>query len=222
VPTILRELQSTNLLYPSEDLSLWSSSATLISGQLSPEGDLSAFSVVVGSFASKRLFPNNSSGTLDALVEPSFYIKKVDVNGILIVESANGNALGRWIIDLSLIDNGWVWINKTHVSVEIINPFRFHPTVGTCKILFYSGNTSNSDLAFKLWGAQLEQGSIASSYIPTNGTTVTRLADNISVPTPAGVTSITETIDGVEQSPITTIPTTYSLPVGNINKVKML
>ena len=69
---------------------------------------------------------------------------------------------------------------------------------------------------------QLEQGTEATSYIPTNGVTETRLADNISLPTLAGVTSITETIDGVEQTPITTIPTTYSLPVGNINKVTML
>ena len=73
-----------------------------------------------------------------------------------------------------------------------------------------------------IWGAQIEEGSTPTSHIPTNGTTETRLADNISVPTPAGVTSITETIDGVEQTPITTIPATYSLPVGNINKVTML
>jgi len=73
-----------------------------------------------------------------------------------------------------------------------------------------------------IFGAQVETGTKATSYIPTNGTTVTRLADNISVPTPAGVTAITETIDGVEQTPITTIPATYSLPVGNINKVTML
>jgi len=72
-----------------------------------------------------------------------------------------------------------------------------------------------------LWGAQAEEASTASSYIPANGTTVTRLADNISVPTPAGVNSITETIDGIEQTPITTIPATYSLPVGNINKITM-
>ena len=83
----------------------------------------------------------------------------------------------------------------------------------------YTGNGTSSML---FWGAQLEEASTASSYIPTNGTTVTRLADNISVTTPAGVTSITETIDGVEQTPITTIPATYSLPVGNINKVTML
>ena len=83
-------------------------------------------------------------------------------------------------------------------------------------------NSSNSSKGFRLVGWQIEQASASSSYIPANGTTVTRLADNISVPIPAGVTSITETIDGVEQTPITTIPTTYSLPVGNINKVTML
>ena len=86
---------------------------------------------------------------------------------------------------------------------------------------FRKDNTNNS-IGFELSSIQLEQASTGSSYIPTNGTTVTRLEDDISVPTPAGVTSITETIDGVEQNPITTIPATYSLPVGNINKVTMI
>ena len=73
-----------------------------------------------------------------------------------------------------------------------------------------------------LWAPQLEQGTKATSTIVIGNSSVTRLADNISVPTPAGVTAITETIDGVDQTPITTIPATYSLPVGNINKVTML
>ena len=82
--------------------------------------------------------------------------------------------------------------------------------------------STHSNKEFRVVGWQLEQASKPLSYIPTNGSTVTRLADDISVPTPAGVTAITETIDGVEQDPITTIPPTYSLPVGNINKITML
>ena len=103
------------------------------------------------------------------------------------------------------------------------NSFTFTPSVSSTQtIIFGVGTDTNDSGQIKAGGFQLEQASIASSYIPTNGSTVTRLADNISVPTPAGVTSITETIDGVDQTPITTIPATYSLPVGNINKVKML
>jgi len=61
----------------------------------------------------------------------------------------------------------------------------------------------------------------ATSYIKTTGTSVTKAADVISVTTPAEVTSITETIGGVEQTPITVIPTTYQIPNGLINKIIM-
>lgn len=55
--------------------------------------------------------------------------------------------------------------------------------------------------------------------IITNGATVTRPNCEASITTPAGVTSIVETIDGVENAPITTIPATYKLPYGNVNNV---
>jgi hypothetical protein len=74
---------------------------------------------------------------------------------------------------------------------------------------------------FKFSGIQLEVGSVATSYIPTVATTVTRVADVATVTTPVGVTSITETINGVEQTPITTIPSTYTIPNGKINKIIM-
>jgi hypothetical protein len=46
----------------------------------------------------------------------------------------------------------------------------------------YPGNTANGLL---LWGAQLEQSTGASSYIPTTGATVTRAADVAAMPTAA-------------------------------------
>ena len=73
------------------------------------------------------------------------------------------------------------------------------------------------------WGMQLEEKSISTSYIPTEGTIATRLEDVISVDlTSFSLTSITETIDGVEQTPITVIPSTYTVPQGNINKITMI
>jgi hypothetical protein len=84
--------------------------------------------------------------------------------------------------------------------------------------------TTQSNRGFKVVGWQLEQLSYPTSYIKTEGTTATRLADVVTVDTTGitgGVSEIIETIDGVEQTPITTIPSTYQVPNGNINKIIM-
>ena len=53
---------------------------------------------------------------------------------------------------------------------------------------------------FLYWGAQLEQGSYPTSYIPTQGSAVTRLADSCSQTVPSGVIGQTEGTLFVEYS----------------------
>lgn len=60
------------------------------------------------------------------------------------------------------------------------------------------------------------------SYIHSPGAPTTRPADVMTFTPPEGTVSIVETIDGVEQTPITTIPPTYTLPYGNVNKIEFL
>jgi len=135
-------------------------------------------------------------------------------------DSNNTTLISEVLTPIQLSDGWWEIGFKSNVNNTSYDGF----AIGLSSTTSMAGTVYQGDgvSGVYIYGAQLEQASAASSYIPTNASTVTRLADNISVPTPAGVTSITETIDGVEQTPITTIPTTYSLPVGNINKVTML
>jgi len=60
----------------------------------------------------------------------------------------------------------------------------------------------------------------SSSIILTSSSSSTRPADIISVNVPVGVSEIIQTVNGVE-SIITTIPSTYQLPNGNISRIIM-
>jgi len=204
---ILIEPQRTNLITYSEDFNnvVWRvrTGMSKIGGQMSPNNSLSAF-LITNNGANDGLFfsyPNPEVGKTYTL---SFYVKGTGNNSTVKL-IANGS----YPVSGNEITLGGNWQRVQHTFLVNISSH-----VG----MNISENGGGSVL---VWGAQVEEGTEATSYIPNDGTTVTRLADNISVPTPAGVTSITETIDGVEQTPITTIPTTYSLPVGNINKVTM-
>jgi hypothetical protein len=94
-----------------------------------------------------------------------------------------------------------------------------HIGVNADRVLRIS-NTSGSGIA-TIYGVQIEEGTEATSIIPTTGTTVTRNADVIDVTTPAGVTEIVETFGDNTTNTITTIPSTYQLPNGQIKNVVM-
>lgn len=75
---------------------------------------------------------------------------------------------------------------------------------------------------FIVYGAQIEMGTTASSYIPTSGSPVTRDADNISVNVPDGVTEIKEYLSDGSVITKNTIPNTYTIPMGMYRKITMI
>jgi len=198
---LLVEPQRTNLITYSED---FDNASWLIGENSSNTEKTITFGV---SYASRTFISETSiAGTTLTL---SCYFDKGEVGKSIRL----GFFYGSWDYGVNLLIPANGFVNRT-LTLPSNNQF-----IG----IIQAEGVSYSTISIPLnGGVQVEVGSTASSYIPNNGTTETRLADNISVPTPAGVTSITETIDGVEQTPITTIPATYSLPVGNINKVTML
>jgi len=214
---LLIEPQSTNLITYSEDFSdaSWNGGTNCqvdANFAISPDGTLNADKLTSTTNINSRK-DKTVSVTSQTNKVFSLWIKKGAINVLSKCRVAIQGDV-EYILPHLDITNEWVKyslaVPDTDISTSII--VRVYPS---------SRNDGSLGDEILVWGAQIEVGTEASSYIPTNGATVTRLADNISVPTPAGVTSITETIDGVEQTPITTIPTTYSLPVGNINKVTM-
>lgn len=82
----------------------------------------------------------------------------------------------------------------------------------------YTGDgTSGVLIAFP----QLEENDVASSYILTDGSTVTRVKDDVQLATlPAGTTLITEYFtDGTTNTPVVSAP--YTVSLGSITKIIM-
>lgn len=157
----------------------------------------------------------------------AFKVSSTNLSGIFSFGAYSGGVMYRIVILKGVIGGEVVEIKdpvKTNniLSITLTNQWAIYK--------LYEDNTNIT--AAGIWinkippagimfcGASITE--IESSYIPTNGTAVTRLADIATVTPPTGVTEIIETIDGVEQAPITTIPSTYQLPVGEIDNVKMI
>lgn len=95
---------------------------------------------------------------------PSFYIKRVSTVGTLqIGNPSNGNTLGQWRIDLSLLSNGWERITESHPAVTIVVPFMSSPTGNGVGMLFNA--SAGGPLSFYLWGAQANNGIRAATYV---------------------------------------------------------
>jgi hypothetical protein len=160
--SLLLEPQRTNLLTYSEDFSQWSSGGVTITpnSTISPDGtqNASLFSHSGGSFPQIALSGITFVSSAD--YAPSLYVKSD----------------GTTQVQHSLIVNGQV-VNFTptnewvRVSDLIVSP----DTSGSFVIAQNSGSAVSA--SFYIWGAQLEQGSYPTSYIPTSGSTVTRSAD---------------------------------------------
>jgi len=234
---VLREAQSINLWLQSNNF-LTSPNTTARSSitanqAISPDGTNNAFKLNDSTDNNTHLLYQSISTTIGQTYTISVFLKKGEVNYGFLAQNNSLNETCFFNLNTGAILN--MGVNIISAKIESIDSFWFK-----CSIVFsanltnylvrvgtsvdgiahtYTGTGSQGIYAY---GAQLELGSAATSYIPTTTASVTRLADDISVTTPAGVSSITETIDGIDQTPISTIPATYSLPVGNINKVKML
>jgi hypothetical protein len=93
------------------------------------------------------------------------------VNAIIDIDLISGTILSSTanVSSSSILSypNGWYRVSVTTTSVDT-----------TATVVNYTSISGNEYL---LWGAQFEQGSFPSSYMPTTASTVTRTADNASI-----------------------------------------
>ena len=197
-PALLLEPQRTNVIESSEyfDGLLWSATNITITNNdiESPEGIDNASKIVLdsGSSSSCELrAQNNKSVTLGNDYTFSVFAKadefdKIELDfsnstmddAFVVADLTNGTIISRGTSNTSdsIEDygNGWYRITLTGTAVA----------TGTTALIFRLGANPTGDgtSGFHIYGAQLEAGTYATSYIPTYGTSVTRNADaNITI-----------------------------------------
>jgi len=197
-PTLLLEPQRSNLIVNSEYIDNASTSYTpvdantTLNAETSPEGLTNAVTMeTTSTFPQIRVFSTSlSSGnhtfSVFAKYESSQYIvlrSRLFTNGTNSVvyfdvqNGSKGTSTGDTPIDYSIEDygNGWYRCSLT---------FNVDAGDTTGSLYLYNSNTDGSIVSTVgetsiIYGFQLEQGSYATSYIPTHGTSVTRSRDEI-------------------------------------------
>jgi hypothetical protein len=151
-PSFLLEPQRTNLITFSEDFSQWGTvNGAVVTDNFttSPDGTQNAAKVVYDGTSLGRVeISTGASGTNTQ----SIYLKTV--SGTQVV------SIGASSSDLTEVTVTSEWKRFTHTGSGS------YPRV-----------LCNDAATIYAWGAQLEAGSYATSYIPTSGSTVTRAAD---------------------------------------------
>ena len=189
-PSLLLENQSTNLLPYSEDFSGWQNIFSTDSfGSISPSGDTSATTVTDdgnGGVSGNIIIQKNGVAVSASTKYTFSCFLKPNPNNIIEFKTANDNISvgGNWDLStqvftpynsetgsVELISNNWyrasiTWTTGTDTSIAL--------RVGFPHVLRDGSNS------FDIWGAQLEESSITSSYIPTDTAIATRLMDQAS------------------------------------------
>ena len=216
-PTILVEPQRTNLSTYSQDFNNvdWGKqNATITTNNIdSPDGNNTADKV---SFASGGFMFRNFIVAENQSYTFSIFVKKGGSSVLKISEA--------WYVGTSVIFN----LNNGTITSGTGKIENYGNSWYRCSMTFtlslgqvisaWTINDNGNNQNFYIWGAQLEAGLYATSYIPTTSASVTRNADVITDNTITGIATLTTTFED-NTTQVLTNPTSYTMSQGRIKQV---
>lgn len=170
-PMLLRESESINLIPFSEDFTNWDTYGSLITSNASesPDGSFTAsmYEFQGADFLSSPSIPI-ISGQRYTL---SVWVKGTPEVGEFHLGMSSGDLWEGEQREQFILSENWTRLSFTLTAIADGS------SNARLRINFNSGVTEGQYVY--IWGAQLEEGSKATSYIPTNGAIATRLPDYI-------------------------------------------
>jgi len=192
---LLMEEQRTNLITYSEqfDNAAWSKTGASMSADatIAPDGLTSADAVTEDSGGTSEHKVIQSMTTIAGEIAFTVFVKKKDggrdwffireeidgslTNSFYNIEDGTLGAIGSGKIgSIENAGNGWFRVALTQTATAQTSDLSF----GIAESDGVYNYTGDGTSGIYVWGAQLEEGSFPSSYIPTAGTQVTRAADD--------------------------------------------
>jgi len=186
----LFEPQSTNILTHSEDFSSWTLDNTTIVGNntISPNGTLNAVLLKGGTNSSRHHIQKNYSQQ-NANTSFSVFVKGKELKYIQIATANDTNqyanfdvqdgvigTVGSTFSNAKIKDYGNGWYRLSAVATRS-NGLYISLVSGLTASWLQSWTMSNNTDGLYIWGAQSEIASYPTSYIPTEGSSVTRNQD---------------------------------------------
>jgi len=188
----LFESQSTNLIEYSEDFTSgnWGADDVTISSDLSvsPSGESYSQIMVVNTVASRHNIKRAKAGVNTATL--SIFAKAKELNYIQIASAntvgqfanfdlSNGTigSVGSSFSDAKIEDYGNGWYRCSAVSDNQYNQAIFSLVTSSTSPWLEVWTSANNTDGLYIWGAMLDENSFITSYVPSNGSTVTRNQD---------------------------------------------
>jgi len=237
-PHILAEPQRTNIVTYSEDFtqSVWNKTNTTVqSGFVSPNGTENAYKLKEDTSTAEHFIQSIISVSNATIYTTSIFVKYAGRAWVRFTDAQSSNrihfntqtgvfgAITGTVISYNktALENGWYKLSFTTTSVATA----YAPRLSLAEADNDVSYTGDGSSGVYIYGAQLEEGSYPTSYIPTSGSTVTRNKD---VFTRDGIASLINSEEGVlfvEMAALVSLnddENTVSLSDGtNINTIRL-